>query len=1073
MTARITYFRRSSCSLLNWTTGIVPMVAAAFRVPPSRWYPHLILQQQHPVHHQCRALPRLRFSTSTMIRNDETEIKIDVLSKKQKNVYICKSIYRQMIRWCQNYQHQLYPPDLIQYFTQIPKQYTLVPHLFPTHDFIHQKFMQSEPRNGKTVIEEPDHHSHITTTTHTNVPPLAPVTTPCDKDSMERAFTSLNQIPIVQYNAKKNRCLVISIQTITDVQNCIRALFRMNIHHSTQTNTPHSTSQQQEIEEYEKLCRNVAFEEMKHMNETSVELQKCQQQRQIRLNHVFPSLQRYVDHCSNKNIDMSHKILHIGQVVQHKKDRWRGVIVHWSYDDGTRKQKSKKKPLSTNVRDDFTSLTFKSYTASMEEKNSGDDDDDEKVAGPTASAKNTDQFQASLDSTEDTPTIVYEIAMDDGTVLEEDQDDDDVSDRDDDSISSSSSSLLLKRHLLHTYQTVIPTFITVRQPLTESSFSGGEKSTIETSITTPSLSPTILDVVQDKHLRRIRNTLIRRIFAKYDTLTNSYVPKSYMNYTYPNWYPTSTDNNINDMNDTIMKATSNPNIPENIETNEYNTETYSRNSAKIMSHIIEQIKSFALHLVSIIDNTIGTENQKENHGNNSSSSTNRDHTNQLMDVMTELRDDMQSLAVLDPISAHIRFSALPLSRQLSLQLRTMEYFAVTVVDAMYKRRRNKASSSITTISESDQYLPEPHEPVDNESMSKNKPFTPKFHLGQIVRHKKYNFRGVIIGRDSEPIYNVSRWDGLRDVPNANDLPFYGVIPDQQDCIEIFGGERPTRYVCEVNLEPCPSDQMYLDVDVDVDWMKLPDGSYRPPPFERFKYGYDNDEDDTPDAINDYNAFEKCMLALESEINQWHCECSRFQILQQTSAPKLGDVATTTNGESSSRLQKYAISIHDMIGLLQVAENVDDARSIRETIKLFGKAHPSIELRSKLQNGIDLMVADNCEKARNILRSIVTEGDPTYIDAWNYLANSENFLSLSKDALASAKKASELNRKDFQAYTQLGILHFQQGEYGKAEVNFRNCLDLDPWSIVSSKLSECVDLIKEGEKGKDETSSTDD
>jgi tetratricopeptide (TPR) repeat protein len=149
-------------------------------------------------------------------------------------------------------------------------------------------------------------------------------------------------------------------------------------------------------------------------------------------------------------------------------------------------------------------------------------------------------------------------------------------------------------------------------------------------------------------------------------------------------------------------------------------------------------------------------------------------------------------------------------------------------------------------------------------------------------------------------------------------------------------------------------------------------------------------------------------------------------------------------------------------LLKAADNVEDAMIIRDTIKLFGKAHPNIQLRSQLQYGIDLMVADNCEKARKILLSMVTNVDPTYIDAWNYLANSENFLSLRKDALESANRALELNQNDFQAYTQLGILHFQQGEYGSAEVYFRMCLDLDPWSIVSSKLTECIDLRREKE-----------
>lgn len=1020
------YIRHSGRSFLTWTTGDVAKTAFRVTTASTTWSPHWLVGES--------LLLRSQFSTSS-VRHDDANIRIDELSKKEKNIYICKSIYRQMIRWCQIYQQQLYPPDLIQYFTKVPKRYKLEPRLFPTQDFINQRFLQiqQEPRNGKHSIEHPDQH-HLATTSSRNR----------QNDSVDRVFTLLNQIPIMTFNQRNSSHLVISIQSITDVHNCVRALYRLNATQCAPTGTTGNqdianayASYQQEIEEYEKLYRNVAFEEMKHMNEISVELQKCQQQRNNRLHHELPSLQKYLDDCAkNNNVDTSHKILPIGQVVQHKKDRWRGVIVHWSYDDG-RPANHKR----TKVRNDFTSLTLKSYTTPIEEENAGGSD--------TSSNNNNNQSHSYMSLPERTTNIVYEIAMDDRIDYEEYHDGGD---------SESSSSSLMKRHLLPVYDTFIPTFITIRQPLVID-----ENPNIDAGMASSPSS--ILDVVVDQHLSRISNPLLRQLFTKFDSRTNTYVPKSYMSYTFPNWYPTS-NLRSNDRNDAIVTTNPNPNDSDNIRKSEDNNdELVNQKSTKIMPDMIEKIQSFALHLVSVIDNAIGASNQPL-----SSSPENNHHKddNQLMDVIITLRNDIQGFASLDSATSFLLFQVLPLSRQLSLQLRSVEYVAITVLEAMYKRRRNKALIGMTTTtrpatSESDDILSEPHQPFEPEAdpTSKNEPLTPKFHLGQIVRHKKYKFRGVIIGRDSEPIYNVARWDGLRDVPNAKELPFYNVIPDQQDCIEIFGGERPMRYVCEVNLEPCPSDQMYLDVDVDVGWMKLPDGSYRPPPFERFKYGYDSDGCDTSDAINDYNAFEKCLTALEAEINQWHCECARFKLLQPARSSN-DDINAAANGKSSSVLQKYAISIHDLLGLLKVTDNVDDATAIRDTIKLLGKAHPNIQLRSQLQYGIDLMLADNCEKARKILRSIVTDDDPTYIDAWNYLANSENFLSLQMDALASSNKALELNRNDFQAYTQLGILHFQQDEYSKAEVYFRKCLDLDPWSIVSSKLSECIDLLNEPE-----------
>jgi hemimethylated DNA binding protein len=105
----------------------------------------------------------------------------------------------------------------------------------------------------------------------------------------------------------------------------------------------------------------------------------------------------------------------------------------------------------------------------------------------------------------------------------------------------------------------------------------------------------------------------------------------------------------------------------------------------------------------------------------------------------------------------------------------------------------------------------------------------RFKLGDIVHHTKYGFRGVVVAWDPTPTVDVSRWDGLVGIENASELPFYHVIPDQNDCIEAFGGERPFRYVCEANLEPCPRNRTLLNVDLDPEWeMDHAGARYAPP-----------------------------------------------------------------------------------------------------------------------------------------------------------------------------------------------------------------------------------------------------
>ena len=74
-----------------------------------------------------------------------------------------------------------------------------------------------------------------------------------------------------------------------------------------------------------------------------------------------------------------------------------------------------------------------------------------------------------------------------------------------------------------------------------------------------------------------------------------------------------------------------------------------------------------------------------------------------------------------------------------------------------------------------------------------------FHVGQVLRHRKYGYRGVIIGWDRRPQVDVSGWDGVQGLPSGPDQPFYNVLPDLSDCVELLGGPRDVRYVAQENL----------------------------------------------------------------------------------------------------------------------------------------------------------------------------------------------------------------------------------------------------------------------------------
>ena len=104
-----------------------------------------------------------------------------------------------------------------------------------------------------------------------------------------------------------------------------------------------------------------------------------------------------------------------------------------------------------------------------------------------------------------------------------------------------------------------------------------------------------------------------------------------------------------------------------------------------------------------------------------------------------------------------------------------------------------------------------------------------YQVGDIVQHKKYGFRGVVVAWDPYPSVDVSRWDGLTEIDQPEQYPFYHVVPDEDDAIAAFGGERPLRYVCEANMQPCPPSDTKLNVDLEPEWVYDPtNGRYIAP-----------------------------------------------------------------------------------------------------------------------------------------------------------------------------------------------------------------------------------------------------
>ena len=102
----------------------------------------------------------------------------------------------------------------------------------------------------------------------------------------------------------------------------------------------------------------------------------------------------------------------------------------------------------------------------------------------------------------------------------------------------------------------------------------------------------------------------------------------------------------------------------------------------------------------------------------------------------------------------------------------------------------------------------------------------KFAIGQVVRHRRYPFRGVIY--DVDPVFsNTEEWwlSIPEEVRPRKDQPFYHLFAENAETEYVA-------YVSEQNLEPDNSCDPVRHPQVDETFERANDGFYRIKSFKR-------------------------------------------------------------------------------------------------------------------------------------------------------------------------------------------------------------------------------------------------
>lgn len=101
-----------------------------------------------------------------------------------------------------------------------------------------------------------------------------------------------------------------------------------------------------------------------------------------------------------------------------------------------------------------------------------------------------------------------------------------------------------------------------------------------------------------------------------------------------------------------------------------------------------------------------------------------------------------------------------------------------------------------------------------------KPLIAKFGIGQVVKHRKYPFRGIIF--DVDPVFSNTEewWRSIpEDVRPHKDQPFYHLFAENAESEYVA-------YVSEQNLLPDTSGDPVRHPQVDEMFIRAEDGGYQ-------------------------------------------------------------------------------------------------------------------------------------------------------------------------------------------------------------------------------------------------------
>jgi hemimethylated DNA binding protein len=319
-----------------------------------------------------------------------------------------------------------------------------------------------------------------------------------------------------------------------------------------------------------------------------------------------------------------------------------------------------------------------------------------------------------------------------------------------------------------------------------------------------------------------------------------------------------------------------------------------------------------------------------------------------------------------------------------------------------------------------------------------------YEVGQVIRHKKYNYRGVISGYDHRPILDVSKWDGVQGLKLGQEQPFYRVVPDQRDTEEFLGpgSHRPYFYVAQENIELLHDPvemvsishrnigQYFLGWDHERSRFRLPHqlkycfpaGHHAlPEDYPRrsiLKHWQQQQQSDLPiisnaeetenmellrrkiiqEEIQVYEKIDELLLDLFAQVKRVLSEIREQHIINSAATVKESE-----NKEHLEKTNQLLFSVSDIMTLLKHAPTKEAALPVESVHWYIWTTNSDPNIAALLRLGMSYMKRNDKTNAVACYK-LATELAPKYAEAHNKLAAIYHAQEMHLDCLEASAKA---------------------------------------------------------------------